>query len=284
MSDLLSGVNYAVLFGSSNTASSLVGTIEGYGTSSTAATSGNPVLALQTAEKNQTKDVATEQKNPAVIQAVAGFKKGIAQAKTIQQALANPNVMNVLLTAYGLTSLSGETALISKALLSNPSDPKSLLAQLGNASLTTMASSLNLAKNGLTALKSPAIQSDIVSGYAEQTWLNSLDQTTPGLSYALNFKANVATYTSANAILGDATGWEVVTNALSIPQELAYQDNTAQQKAITSRLNIAKLQDPKFLNTFLDQYLLNKQAAAAASGSSTPSLSALSVQATGLVV
>lgn len=284
MSDLLSGVNFNVLFGGSSTSSDMIATIYGYGTSGTPASSTNPVLALQNAETNQTRDVANEAKTPAVLQAVAAFKKGISQAKTVQQALQNPNVMNVLLTAYGVSNLSGETALITKALLSDPTKSNTLLTQLGNSSLTSMASSLNLGTNGLAALKSTTIQGDIISGYTEQSWLNSLNATTPGLSYALDFKSKVKSYTSANAILGDATGWEVVTNALNIPQEIAFQDNVAQQAAITSRLSIPKLQDPKFLNTFIDQYLLNKQAAAASSSSTSPSLDALAIQSNGLVV
>ncbi len=45
----------------------------------------------------------------------------------------------------------------------------------------------------------------IANGYAEVTWRNSLDATTPGLSEALTFKDQASTITSVDQILGDST-------------------------------------------------------------------------------
>ena len=84
-------------------------------------------------------------------------------------------------------------------------------------------------------------------------------------------------------VLGNPINWEVVLTALGIPQQIAYQDLTAQENAVSSRLDITKLQDPTFVNSMTDQYLLAKQQQTQ-STSATPSLDALAIQASGLVV
>ena len=42
----------------------------------------------------------------------------------------------------------------------------------------------------------------------------------------------------------------VVTTALGIPLQIAFQPLEAQERAITSQLDISQLQDPKFVETF----------------------------------
>jgi hypothetical protein len=254
-------IDYSVLFGTSSS-SDLFATIYGYGTTSTPASTTDPITALKLAQANQTTDIANEAKDPTVSRDVAAFIKGISQAKTLTDALTNPNVQQVLLTANGLSSLIGQTALVTKALTSNPADPNSLINKLGNTSLLNLAKSFNFYTKGLSALQSSSVQSSVANGYAEVKWRQSLDKTTPGLSYALDFRSRASSFTSADSILGDPTGWEVVLTALGIPQQIAFQDTPAQEQVINSRLDVKKLQDPKFVDTLVDTYLLNKQSAA----------------------
>ena len=54
----------------------------------------------------------------------------VAKAPDIKTALADPAVQKVLLTANGLSSFIGQTALVQKLLLSDPSDPNSLGQQI----------------------------------------------------------------------------------------------------------------------------------------------------------
>ena len=75
----------------------------------------------------------------------------------------------------------------------------------------------------------------------------------------------------------------MVTTALGIPEQIAFQDIGAQEKAITNRLDISKLQDPKFVETLTTQYLLAEQSSASSSSSSS-NLDQLAASAQGLVV
>ena len=114
------------------------------------------------------------------------------------------------------------------------------------------------------------------------TWRNTLDATTPGLSEALSFRAQASGITSVDQILGDSTLRTVVTTALGIPEQIAFQDIGAQEQAISSKLDIKQFSDPKFVEAFTTRYLIAAQAAAGNTGAS--SLDSLAASANGLVV
>ena len=78
----------------------------------------------------------------------------------------------------------------------------------------------------------------------------------PGLSNALTFRGEASTINSVDQILGDPVMRKVVTTALGIPLQIAFQPLEAQEKAITSRLDITKFKDPKFVESFVQRYLI----------------------------
>jgi len=280
-----------VLFGGSSSTSDIASAMltalysGGSVASSTAVSTGNPLTDLKLAQANQTTDVANEAKTSQVARDIAAFKTGVAGAKDIQTALSNPNVMKVLLTANNLAKYIQYPALAQKALLSDPSQSNALVNQLGDTTLLNTAKSFGFAKNGLAALQNPQVISTLTNGYAEVLWRQSLNKATPGLSNALAFLSQARSITSVDQILGDSVNRSVVLTALGIPQEVAFQDLTAQEQAVSSRLDVKKLQDPKFVTSLTDQYLLTMQQQAHASGASSgPNLITLAVQASGLVV
>ena len=298
MSVSLSGMssNYASLFTAlslsrSNASESisfiLSAAYAGTSTGSVGASSENPITALQIAQRNQTQDIAVEAKQPQVLRDVAAFTKAVQTATSAKQLLANPAVMKVLLTANGLGSQIGYPALAQQALLSDPNNPTSLANQLSstNAQWLVTAQTYDFANKGLSILQNPKVISTLANGYAEVLWRQSLDKQTPGLSNALDFIQNAKNFTSAVQLLGDPVIRNVVTTALGIPQQIAYQPLTAQEQAITAQLNVANLQDPKFVQSFADRYLTVLQATAQ-SGSGTSAvanLTSLAVQSQGLI-
>lgn len=274
-------VDYSILYnnGSSGAVSSILSILAGAGTSSR----GNPLPALQEAEPNQTTDIAQTAAQPQVAREIAAFTKAVATAKSPADLLANPQALDVLLTASGLGNQSSYTVLAQKALLSDTTDPKGLANQLSgtNALWKTTAKNYNFANKGLSLIQKPGVIGAIANAYAEVTWRQSLDSATPGLSNALTFRGQASSVTSVDQILGDATMRTVVTGALGIPPEIAYQDLGAQENAISSRLDLKKLQDPKFVEGLVQQYLLSAQGSGASTGGG---LDALAAQNQGLVV
>jgi len=289
MANIVSGIDYGLLFAANATAqessTAILGALYGAGRKTSAISTGNPLVDLKLAQKNQASAIAREAKDPEVARDIAAFEKGIAQAATIDQALANPNVLKVLLTANGLASQLPYPALAKKVLLSDPTDSKSLVNKLGNNAWLAMVKTTNFAKNGLTQLQNPEVRATLTSGYAEVKWRQALDQATPGLSNALAFLDKASTLASYYDILGDPVGRAVVTTALGIPKQIAFQELTAQVTAVSSRLDVKKLQDPKFVQTLTNRYLLAMQQEAQANASTGQAdLISLASRSPGLVV
>ncbi len=278
-------VNYELLFsggGAANTAAAILGALYNPAPASTAVTTGNPITDLKLAQANQAGAVAKEAKLPEVARDIALFQKGIGRATSIQGALSDPNVMKVLLTANNLSRYITTPALARKALLSDPSDPKSLVNQLGDSALLSAARTYNFAKNGLTGLAKPQVRGALGDAYAEVLWRQSLDAATPGLANALTFMGQAKQIAKVDDILGDQTNRAVVLTALGIPQQIAFQTLPTQEAAVAARVRIADFQKPAFVQGLTDQYLLHAaKQAQAASGTATLSLF---TRGTGLLV
>ena len=272
------GVDYSALFPSSaastaNIGGSILAALYGGGSGTSGAGSatstGNPLLDLKLAQTNQTADVKQEALQPAVSQAINAFTTAVKNSTSIQSALMNPDVQKVLLTANGLSNYIGETALVQKVLLSDPTDPKSLVSQMGNAALMSTVQTYNFAKNGLAELQNPQVVATLTNAYAEVQWRTSLDQATPGLSNALSFLSSASSIKSFSDIISSETNFVVITTALGIPESILNQDTNAQQTAISSRLDYSKLQDPNYVTNLTDQYLLMTQENSKSSSSTT---------------
>jgi hypothetical protein len=275
---------------SGSIALTLLGSIAGAGTGlaqtlaggAAGSVTGDPLLALRLAEKNRDREIARTAKEPETLRDIAAFSKALGKAKTIEQALDDPSVMKVLLTANGLADQLAYPALARKVLLSDPSDSDSLVNRMGSARWTAVVEAFDFAKNGLAALTDPAVVTTLTDGYTEVAWRKGLEKQTPGLADALDFRERAARFTSAIEILGDPVMRRVVTTTLGIPQQIAFQEIDAQERAIEARLDVSRLQDRKFVDGFSQRYLLEARKSAA--GSASPDITTLAAQMRSLVV
>ena len=217
---------------------------------------GNPVLALQQAVRTRAKSVAATAQQPAIKRDVAAFRAAVASAPDLKALLANPAARRVLLTANGLGQQADSRALAQQALLSDPARPGSLVNRLPDRRWAAMAQTFDFANKGLAVLREPAVLDRLSDGYAEIAWRKSLDEAVPGLSKAMDFRERAADATSAAQILGDPVLRDVVTTALGIPAQIAFQPLDTQERAIAARLDIKRLQDPKFVEQFTQRYLV----------------------------
>jgi Protein of unknown function (DUF1217) len=255
-----------------------------YGGSGTGQTAQSALQALTNAEQNQTQEVNATAAQPSVERAVATFTAAVKSATDVNQLLSNQSVMDVLLTANGLGDQTNYTALAKAALTSDVNDPNSLVNQLSDTRWKTLASTYNFATQGLSAIQTPQAIAAIGKAYAQTVWEQNEDAATPGLANALTFKATASSATSVDQILGNLTLRTVVTTTLGIPQEIAFQSTEAQEKAITDRLDITQLQDPKFVASFTQRYLIANAQNNSSTSSSTPDITTLAVQAGGILV
>jgi hypothetical protein len=221
---------------------------------------------------------------PTVQRAVDAFRAGVAGAKTVDQMLSNPAVMQVLLTANGLGDQVAYTAMAKRALTSDLADPKSLANQMADTRWKQVAQTYNFAAKGLSVIQDSKVIDTIANAYAEVTWRQALDKTTPGLSNALAFRQSASTITSVDQILGDPVLREVVTVALGVPKQIALQPLEAQEKAISSRLDLTKFKDSKYVESFTQRYLIAAGNNAASGTGGATDLTSLAVAVSGLTV
>lgn len=262
--------------------SSLLGTLYGLGGQSVNPSGQTPVQALQSAERNQTQDIKVTAAQPTVQHAIAAFTKAVMSATSVAQLLANPAVMNVFLTANGLADQAPYTALAKKALMSNLTDPKSLANVLPDSRWKSAAATYDFFKKGLSVIQNPKTVATLAQAYAQSVWEQSQDAVTPGLSSALAFRTQASTIKTVVQILGNSTLRNVVTTALGIPREIAFQSLNAQELAISSKLDITQFKDPKFVESFIQRFLIANSANTTAS--SAPDLNTLASQAHGILV
>jgi Protein of unknown function (DUF1217) len=283
MSGIVSGINYSLLFSGETASEANTAILTALSSSSSSSTptttfvsSGNPITDLKLAQAEQTTGVAQEAQQPQIARAITAFTTAVSNATSIQSALLNPNVQQVLLTANGLSSYIGETALVQKILLSNPSDPNSLVNQLGNSTWLSTVQTYNFAQNGLAELQNPTVVSTLSNAYAEVQWRNGLDQATPGLANALSFLSQASSITSADDVLSNDTNFQVITTALGIPQTIVFQSVAEQESTINAHLNISQLQNRNYVTSLTDQYLItmqeNNSSSSTSGGSSLTSL------------
>lgn len=248
------------------------------------AVGGNPITALRVAEANQAKSIAATARRPEVAREVAAFRAAVARAPDVETLLKDPRALKVLLTANGLGDKAQYPALAQKALMSDPADPKSLANRLGDRRWVAAAETYAFSSGGLDILRKPEVLDRIADGYAEIAWRRSLDETTPGLSDALTFREQAKDVKNATEILGNSVLRRVVTTALGLPPQIAFQSVETQAQAITSRLDVSRLQDKDFVDKFTHRYLLASASAGGSSSGSNGDLITLAGRARGLVV
>ena len=277
-------VDYTLLFptGSSGPSGGLSAALYGLGLRSGTA---NPLQVLHSAELNQTRDVKVTAEQPAVARDIAAFRAAVTKAKTPSALLKSPAALKVLLTAGGLSDQVDYAALAQRVLVSNVRDPKSLVNRMAVADSRwkALTQTYDFAHKGLSVLNRSDVLTRVANAYAEVSWRQSLDATTPGLSNALAFRAQAATVTSVDQILGDPVLRDVITTALDIPKQIALQSIPTQEHAVATRLDLAKLKDKHFVDTLTQTYLLNKSNDGR-QGGAVATLDQLANRSAGLVV
>ena len=83
---------------------------------------------------------------------------------------------------------------------------------------------------------------------------------------------NYAASISGTSCSPYGTQWAVVTTALGIPEQIAFQPIGTQEKAITDHVDIKRFKSPAFVEQFTRRYLIQAGAAANTSASTSSSL------------
>jgi hypothetical protein len=164
--------------------------------------------------------------------------------------------MNFALSAFQLESEVDKKGLLRKVLLSDLSNIDSYANRMNDTRFVELAQRLDLKNMGVSNVKDSAVLNSLVTRYLKNEFDKAQGNATPGLREAIYFKENAGSMKTPWDVLGNKTMREVLTKAFDIPREFAVQGVEAQATALTRKVDIAKLKDPKFVDRVIQTYLM----------------------------
>ncbi|MBS7810576.1 DUF1217 domain-containing protein [Roseococcus pinisoli] len=225
--------------------------------------------ALQPGE--EAKALARFASEPMQKRAMEQFRKAVEKAPDIRTALRDPRVLQVVTTALGLPEGASQPGLAIQALLSDPSESRSLVNRLADKRWKAAAEALQLGTKGIAALRDPKVQSTLAEGLLRARWKDELETRQAGLGDAVIFQERAsAVGGNVYTVLGDPLLRRVITGALGLPEAMAVQPVETQARALQTRLKLDKLDNPKEVQRLAERYLMNRAMQDSAANSGGP--------------
>lgn len=222
----------------------------------------NPVLTLREAERSLPRALAAVGEEAGTAKAFQSFERALARADSPRALLEDREARAFLAKALGVPEAAETPALFIRAMLSDPRDPASLASQLPDRRLRAAAATLDLAARGLETVRDPAVIRRLKDGWIRATHFERLRSRDPAIVDALVFKEQAASAAgNVYAILGNPVLRRVVTTALGLPLELAIQPVEAQARAVSQRLDVSRLAEPRFVERFAERFLVRASTA-----------------------
>lgn len=213
---------------------------------STSSASSSPTMSAEAGfsifVQNENQQVAKFAQEASVQQAVSYFKSHITQITSVQQLTQDPQLLNFVLTAFGLQADDNSPALIAGVLKSNLSQSNSLANELADPRFQQLAQEFNVATFGASNFSNSNVIADVVNKYLTNAYEISLDNTNPALRDAAYFLRNVGSITSAYNILADPVLRNVVLTATGLPQTIANLPIQDEAHLIDSKINLKALE------------------------------------------
>jgi hypothetical protein len=225
--------------------------------------------------------LSTVTSEPSVKMATSYFLANIGKVTSATQLVNNSRLYNYVMNAFGLSNELNAKALITK-VLEGGTGPQSFAASMNDARYTALAAAFNFKENGTATTSSQSTQQTTVSNYNEQMVENNAAQQNQGAQMALYFKRMAPEITNAYSILGDQTLLKVVETAFSLPSSLSLENIDTQAQEIGQLLNISKLQNPTYLNQFIERFTATYDAQNPMGNSNTPPTVAMLVSQPGI--
>lgn len=212
----------------------------------------NEVRFLDANEKKTAKEAATKKAEV--------YQERIQSIDTVKELLADREVLDVVIGAYGLDPKNVTDDFLKQAFASDLSYPKSFVNQQADGRWAELVASFNFdAKGNLTRETMGTIQQrgetlETVNKYLRQTLEESEGASNEAVRLALYFQRAAPTVTDAYGLIADDALMAVFRTTFGFSDEFSNMDVDQQARVIKDNLDLADLQDPKKLERFLQRY------------------------------
>ncbi|GAB6969145.1 DUF1217 domain-containing protein [Komagataeibacter kakiaceti JCM 25156] len=221
----------------------------------------SPVSLYLSAEKDEGTAAATYAKTDATVtREVSSFEKDAPSITSADGLLKNYSALQVVLGAYGLSSISGETALVKDLLTQDPTSSKSLAKSSGNATWLAFADAFSTwGSNGGTASATPFTSdtiSSIVSKFEYSEYEDDDQNQDTGVGNALYFTRTMTSSTTLSQIMSDSTLLKVVETVSGYdPDQFGVLDYDEQVALLKNKVNLTDFSTSDGIQRYAEQYL-----------------------------
>lgn len=267
-------------------------------------------------EKNGTKLKVASDKEPLAQKDIQYFKTKIAQIKSVDEIFSDQKLYKFVAASLGLnktndqfgivkraltgyaidtatyqqlikdgkfdnngrpTSTEAKNELIAKGYL-DPKNPTrvSVANQLTDTRYLQGALTLKLGSTGVDTIKKKETIDQLVSQYLTYKFEDKIAKESQPAENARYVKKAIGDITSVFGLLSDRTIRDVISTAYRIPKEIARQPVETQARVFNSKVDVAQLKDPKYVDLLIKKYLIaSDQAQSQNSGSNSTALTLL---------
>ncbi|MGO9133192.1 MAG: DUF1217 domain-containing protein [Methylovirgula sp.] len=214
----------------------------------------NATVLYNSITRDYSASLANVAKAPSNERATAYFQANIGKVTSASQLVANSQLYNYVLKAFGLQDMSNAKALILK-VLNGGTASNSFAASLNDARYMALVTAFNFKTNGTSTTSSTTTQQTTVSNFNEQALESNTAQENQGAQMALYFKRMASQITSPYSILADTTLLKVFETTFNLSSSFSQQGIDVQAQEVSQMVNVTKLQsDPTYLNQFLNRF------------------------------
>lgn len=225
----------------------------------------SPVTQFLQAQKDEATASANYAKTDTLTQREAtSFEKDASSITSASDLMGNYSALQVVLGAYGLGSISNETALVKQLLTQDPSSSTSLAKSSGNAQWLAFADAFeSMGANGGTATATPFtsdVISSVVTKFEETQYEESKANTKTGIGNALYFTRTMTSATTLSGIMSDSKLLNVVETAEGFdPDTFGALDYDQQVRMLSAKVNMNDFSSAENIQKYAEKYLVMLQ-------------------------
>lgn len=212
----------------------------------------NEVRFLDENERTAAREAATKKAEV--------YQERIQSIDTVRELLADRDVIDVVIGAYGLDPEDVTDDFLKQVFASDLSDPKSFVNQQPDGRWAELVASFNFDVNGnLTRETIGTVQQrgetlETVNKYLRQTLEENEGASNEAVRLALYFERTAPNITDAYGLIADDALMAVFRTTFGFSDEFSNMDVDQQARIINDNLDLADLQDPTKLERFLQRY------------------------------
>lgn len=200
------------------------------------------------------------------------FRSKIATIETPEDFLKDHRLLQFALVAFDMDGQLQYPARIKQIMLSDPSDPQSLVNRMSDSRYKTINNAFNFTGLGAAKLKNASFIDSIVSRYTQNSYEANLGEISPHIPDALYFERAIKNVSNGYQVIGDPVLFDVVKVALSIPNAAVTGSIERLSDWVEKDFDFSRVNDATYVKKIIDRYLVLKDVEARQESSDNPLL------------